>query len=138
MGQTIKTTRNNNSVAAFIKTIDDAGRQQDARALARLMAAATGAKPKMWGTGIVGFGERHYLYANGKPGVICKVGFAPRAKTFALYIPKGPDHDALLAKLGKHKHSGGCLHISRLADVQQAVLSRMVKAAFRMPDGGAC
>jgi hypothetical protein len=81
----------------------------------------------------VGFGERHYLYANGKPGVICKVGFAPRAKSFALYLAKGPDHAALIKQLGKHKYSGGCLHITNLADVNADVLSRMVKSAFMAP-----
>jgi hypothetical protein len=133
----IKTTQNDNSVDAFIKAIKDEARQADARALVKLMVAATGVKPKMWGTSIVGCGERHYAYANGKPGVMCKVGFAPRAKSFALYLAKGSDHAALIKQLGKHKYSGGCLHITRLADVQVDVLLRMIKSAFVKPGDAA-
>lgn len=37
---------------------------------------------------------------------------------------------ASLKKLGKHKVSGGCLHIAKLADVDQAVLREMVRSAY--------
>ena len=127
----IKTVENDSSVDEFIDRIEDESKRKDSRAITKLMAAATGAKPKMWGTGIVGFGKHHYQYANGKPGEICKVGFAPRSKTFAIYLPGYPEHASLIKKLGKHKYSGGCLHITRLADVEVEVLSRMVKSAFR-------
>jgi hypothetical protein len=118
-------------VDGFIDTIEDESKRQDCRALTQLMAAATGVEPKMWGTSIVGFGKRHYQYANGKPGEICKVGFAPRSKSFAIYLPEYPEHAFLITKLGKHKYSGGCLHITRLADVQAAILTRMIERAFR-------
>jgi len=92
----------------------------------------------MWGTSIVGFGKHHYQYANGKPAEICKVGFAPRARTFAFYLPKYPEHAELIGKLGKHRYSGGCLHIAKLADVDAKVLSTMVRKAFHVADRGAC
>jgi hypothetical protein len=127
----MKTIETNSSVDGFIDAIEDESKRQDCRALTKLMAAATGVEPKMWGTSIVGFGKRHYQYANGKPGEICKVGFAPRSKSFAIYLPEYPEHAVLITKLGKHKYSGGCLHITRLADVQVAILTRMVERAFR-------
>jgi Domain of unknown function (DU1801) len=130
----MKTVETNSSVEEFIHTIDDESKRQDCRTLTKLMAAATGVRPKMWGTNIVGFGKRHYQYANGKPGEICKVGFAPRSKSFAIYLPEYPEHASLIMKLGKHKYSGGCLHITRLADVQVAILTRMVESAFRKGD----
>jgi hypothetical protein len=127
----MKTTENDSSVDEFIDSIEDKSKREDSRAITKLMAAATGAEPKMWGTGIVGFGKHHYQYANGKPGEICKVGFAPRSKSFAVYLPKYPEHASLIKQLGKHKYSGGCLHITRLADVKVEILARMVKSAFR-------
>lgn len=127
----MKTIETNSSVDGFIDAIEDESKRQDCRALTKLMAAATGVEPKMWGTSIVGFGKRHYQYANGKPGEICKVGFASRSKSFAIYLPEYPEHAVLITKLGKHKYSGGCLHITRLADVQVGILTRMVERAFR-------
>jgi len=34
---------------------------------------------------------------------------------------------ALLAKLGKHSRTKGCLYIKRLADVDQTVLKKLIK-----------
>jgi hypothetical protein len=133
-----KTNQTDDSVDAFIASIEDDAKREDCRAITRLMAAATGKEPKMWGTSIVGFGKHHYQYANGKPAEICKVGFAPRARSFSLYLPKYPEHASLIKKLGKHKYSGGCLHVTRLADVDVEVLRRMVESAFRVPDSGPC
>lgn len=135
----IKTVQTDNSVKAFIDSIEDEAKRKDARTITKLMAAATGEKAKMWGTSIVGFGKRHYRYADGKPGEICEVGFAPRSKSFAIYIAKCPEHAALIGKLGKHKYSGGCLHVMRLADVDVEVLKKMVTAAYRKRDSrGPC
>lgn len=131
---TIKTTQNNDSVTAFLDSIEEPARRDDAHAISKLMARATGETPTMWGNAIVGFGKRHYQYANGKPGEICKVGFSPRAKSFAFYLPSYPEHATLVQKLGKHKYSGGCLHVTRLADVDAKVLAQIVKSAFRTGD----
>jgi hypothetical protein len=132
-----KTNETAASVDEFIDAIKDQSKREDSRAITTLMAAATGAEPKMWGTSIVGFGKHHYKYANGKPAEICKVGFAPRSKSFAIYLPEYPEHAALIEKLGKHKYSGGCLHIARLADVQAEVLARMIECAYRAGGRGA-
>ena len=126
-----KTNESEDSVDDFIDSIKDKTRREDCRAITRLMAAATRVKPKMWGTSIIGFGKHHYQYADGKPAEICKVGFAPRAKSFSFYLPKYPEHASLIKKLGKHKYSGGCLHVTRLADVDVDVLKQMVAGAYR-------
>lgn len=76
------------SVSEFIDAIKDQAKREDSRAIAALMTAATGEAPKMWGPSIVGFGKHHYVYANGKPGEICKVGFSPRARSFSFYLPR--------------------------------------------------
>jgi len=130
-----KTNETDDSVDKFIDSIKDESKQVDSRAITKLMAAATGVEPKMWGTSIVGFGKHHYQYANGKPAEICKVGFSPRARSFSFYLPKYPEHASLIKTLGKHKYSGGCLHVTRLSDVDVEVLALMVKGAFRVDDG---
>ena len=38
-------------------------------------------------------------------------------------------YEPLMAKLGKHKKGGSCLHIKRLADVDLAVLEELVSAS---------
>jgi hypothetical protein len=115
------------SVAAFIKAISDPIRQADARALVKLMQAASGEKPKMWGPSIIGFGSHHYVYASGREGDMPLVGFSPRKAAIVLYVNRGfPGFDALLARLGRHTTGGGCLYVKRLADLDQKVLAEIV------------
>lgn len=133
-----KTNETDDSVDDFIDSIEDEAKREDCRTIAKLMEAATAEKPRMWGTSIVGFGKHHYQYTDGKPAEICKVGFAPRARSFAFYLPKYPEHASLIEKLGKHKYSGGCLHVRRLADVDAEVLARMIEKAYRTEGRGAC
>lgn len=127
----MKTTLNDNSVTAFLDGIKEPAKREDAHAIAKLMAQATGEEPRMWGNAIVGCGKHHYQYADGKPGEICKVGFSPRAKSFSFYLPRYPEHAMLIQKLGKHKYSAGCLHVTRLADVDTKILAHMIKSAFQ-------
>jgi hypothetical protein len=85
----------------------------------------------MWGSAIIGFGAYHYRYDSGREGDICKIGLSPRKSGLVLYYVLGAKSAAAaLKKLGKHKVSGGCLHIAKLADVDQAVLRGMVAAAY--------
>ena len=134
---TIKTQENDASIETFISTLDDPRRQQDCRTLVDLFTRASKQTPRMWGTSIVGFGKHHYQYANGKPGEICKVGFAPRAKSFAFYLADFPDRAALLESMGKHKFSGGCLHISKLDAVDLKTLETVVRKAYQH-EGASC
>ncbi len=133
-----KTVQTEESVSEFVQSIEDVRKREDCSAITDIMTSATGEPPKMWGTSIVGFGKHHYEYANGKPAEICKVGFAPRARSFAFYFPRFPEHDALINELGKHRYSGGCLHIARLSDVNADVLATMVKCAYRAKDEAPC
>lgn len=126
-----KTHQTDASVGEFIASLKDESRQKDCRAISKLMSAATGEKPTMWGTSIIGFGKRHYQYANGNPAELCKVGFAPRAKSFAFYLPSYPGHADLIKGLGRYKYYGGCLHVAKLADVDADVLLKIVRGAFR-------
>lgn len=73
------------SVTEFINAIDDEARRADAKALAKLMEQATGAKPKMWGPTIIGFDSYHYKYESGREGDAPLVGFSPRKPACVLY-----------------------------------------------------
>jgi hypothetical protein len=122
-----KTTLTGASVDAFIDTIDNEARRDDARALVKLFKRVSGWQPKMWGPAIIGFGAYHYTYESGHSGSICALGFSPRKANFAIYVADFPEKEALLAQLGKHK--GGvkqCLYINRVSDVDEAVLGRIL------------
>ena len=122
-----KTKPTESSVAAFVDAITDQTRRADARARGKLMQAATGEKPKMWGPSIIGFGSYHYKYDSGREGDMPLVGLSPRKAATVLYGVTGfSDSEALLAKLGKHTTGKGCLYIKKLADVDQEVLEALV------------
>ena len=115
------------SVAEFIDSIADSTRRDDAKTLVKLMQTASGEKAKMWGPSIVGCGSYHYKYETGREGDMPQLCFSPRKSATVVYaMTKFPGADALLAKLGKHTVSGGCLHIKKLADVDQKVLQAMI------------
>lgn len=116
------------SVTAFIAAIGDATKRADAKALVKLMREVTGEKAVMWGPGIVGFGSYHYKYDSGREGDMPLAAFAPRASGNVVYVHFGLGMaKRTFPKLGKHKLSGGCLHIQRLADIDRAVLRTIVE-----------
>lgn len=122
-----KTKPTNVSVPAFIDAIADETRRKDAKTLVKLMQSATGEKPKMWGPSIIGFGSYHYTYESGREGDMPLAGFSPRKAATVVYGTTGfSESEALLAKLGKHTVSGSCLHIKKLADVDQKILEALV------------
>lgn len=96
------------------------------------MEEATGAKPVMWGTAIVGFAARPITYADGRTADWPVVAFSPRSTSLVLYLAhRYPRYEALVKKLGKHKQVGGCLHIRSLADVDVRVLAEMVSESIK-------
>jgi hypothetical protein len=126
-----KTRATTASVKSYLAAIKDESRRQDCEALAALMTKATKEPPTMWGTSIVGFGSYHYKYDSGREGDACLAGFSSRKGDISIYLlAEFPKKEQLLAKLGKHKMSGSCLHVGKLADVDQKVLAQVVLAAF--------
>ena len=128
-----KTRETDASVEAFLDTVEDPGRREDAYRLLDLMRRATGTQPKMWGPAIIGFGKYHYRYDSGREGDMLRVGFSPRKANFALYLmSKGDAFPELLQRLGKHKSGASCLYINRLADVDMSVLETMVSRSWAL------
>ena len=125
---TNKTVATKASVDAYVKKITDAKKRKDFSTLVDLIATNTKLEPTMWGTAIVGFGSYHYKYDSGREGDAALAGLAARANAITLYLGSEFDkREELLAKLGKHKLGGGCLHIQKLEDVDTGVLMKMVK-----------
>mgnify|MGYP001587720980 CR=1 FL=1 len=56
----LKTKATKNSVIKFLNAIKPDEKRKDALVLLKLFKTATGQKPVMWGTSIVGFGKLHY------------------------------------------------------------------------------
>ena len=121
-----KTKRTNQPVSAFIAGLADEGRRKDCAALARMMTKAAGAMGAMYGASIVGFGTQTIQYAGGRTAEWPVVAFSPRKADLTLYVGARSAPKPLLKQLGKHKVSGGCLHIKRLSDVDLDVLARLV------------
>ena len=122
-----KTKPTKQSVKDFIASIPDAQVRADCSAIAKLMEEATKSKGVMWGTSIAGFGATTIKYAGGKEADWPLIAFSPRKQSLTFYISAGdPGKANLLAKLGKHKVSGSCLHIKRLSDVDLPTLKKLI------------
>lgn len=125
-----KTVRTKASVSAFIAGIADETRRADAKVLAKLIGTATGAKPAMWGTAIVGFGSYHYKHDSGREGDMPIVGFSPRKAASVLYLSSRFDGgEALLARIGKFTRSKACIYIKRLSDIDLKALEKLIVAS---------
>ena|SRR5271157_2266706 len=123
-----KTIETQNSVSDFLKKITDEKKRKDCSAIIDKITEHTGLEPKMWGTGIVGFGIYHYKYESGHEGDAPLAGIASRSNAITLYLTSDFDNrEELLSKLGKHKTGKGCIYIQKLEDIDISILTRMVK-----------
>jgi hypothetical protein len=128
----LKTQKTGSSVAEFLASIPEEGQRKDSKELSKMMTRITGAKPKMWGPSIVGFGEFHYRSKAGSEGDWFKVGFSPRKQDLTLYLALSDvasEYDSFLDRLGKHSTGKSCLYIKRLEDVDRQVLEDMIAKA---------
>ena len=106
-----KTTYTGQDVTDFINTfVDNEQKKQDSFQLIELMRGWSESEPKMWGPGIIGFGNYHYKYASGHEGDAAVLGFSTRkaALTFYLY-PDTEQSKLALINLGKFKISKACI-----------------------------
>jgi hypothetical protein len=127
----IKTRPTRASVSGYFAAIADDVRRRDCKALAKLLAKITKAKPTMWGPSIVGFGKYHYKYESGHEGDMCIAGFSSRKPDLTIYLfPEFPERETLLKKLGKHKTGKSCLYVRKLEDVDTVVLEKLVAGSI--------
>lgn len=128
----IKTKETESSVEDFINGIKEEVKRKDSFSLVKLMEKITKEKPKMWGSSIIGFGNKRYKSpATGREVDWFKIGFSLRKANLTVYLMNMQQHTAALKKLGKHKIGGGCLYINKLGDVDMKVLEGMIKEALK-------
>lgn len=122
-----KTQKTNESIALFLSSLQNEQDRNDCYTLIEMMSEITQARPHLWGTSILGFGDYHYRYASGREGDWFLTGFSPRKKALTLYLMCDLSHDGLnFNGLGKYKLGKGCLYIKRLSDVNQSILKRLI------------
>ena len=127
-----KTKPTKQSVKDFISKLPDEQSRADCTVITKLMEDATKQKGVMWGTSIAGFGDTTIKYAGGKEAGWPLIAFSPRKQSLTFYISASdPGKADLLAKLGKHKVSGSCLHIKRLSDIDLPTLKQLINASVK-------
>ena len=123
----LKTRPTGASVTAFVKGIEDPKTRRDINKIAAMMRRATGARARMWGPSIVGYGRYHYEYASGRSGDWMLTGYSPRKSNISIYVMSGFESFAsLMQRLGKYKTGRSCLYVKRLSDVDEAVLEQLI------------
>lgn len=128
----IKTKPTAASVEDFINTVKDEQKRKDSFVILEMMRKASGEEPKMWGSSIIGFGNKRYKSpATGREVDWLRIGFSPRKANLSLYLVVDiKEHEAALKKLGKHKAGVGCLYINKLEDIDMKVLKAMIEASL--------
>ena len=128
----IKTKQNSASVDGFIDSIPDEQKRNDSRLILKMMEKAMKENPKMWGSSMIGFGNKIYKSpTSGREVEWFKIGFSPRKANFSLHLIDLQRHAEALKKLGKYKIGVGCLYINKLEDVDIKVLEKMITASVK-------
>ena len=128
----LKTKQNEASVNDFINSIAEEQKRKDLDAIKDLMEKATKAKAKMWGSAIIGFGDRLLVYESGRKLDWFVMGFSPRKQNIALYINDAvSSNQDLLKRLGKYKTGKGCLYINKLSEVDLDVLKEIIQKGLQ-------
>lgn len=127
----LKTKPTNISPHNVIAAIPHPQKREDAGKLLEIFARATGQKPVVWGTKLIGYGTYRYQYPTGHRGEIYATGFSvsKRNITLHLYLEE-PALKSYLNCLGKHTCGKSCLYINKLADVDLTVLEELVRRAW--------
>ncbi|MBK7036655.1 MAG: DUF1801 domain-containing protein [Chitinophagales bacterium] len=128
----IKTTENSASVEDFLNNVKDEQMRKDSFVILEMMKKATGEEPKMWGSSMIGFGNKRYKSpATGREVDWMIIGFSPRKSNLSLHLTMNVNKQAPdLKKLGKHKTGVGCLYINKLDDVDLKVLKGIINASL--------
>ena len=124
----IKTKPTELDVNIFIENITDEKKRKDSQLVLQLMQKITKEKPKIWGSSMIGFGDKRCKSpATGREVDWFTIGFSPRKANLSLHLVIDmKKHATLLNKLGKHKTGVGCLYINKLEDVDLKVLEKLI------------
>jgi hypothetical protein len=125
-----KTKPTDASVDDYIASRANAQQEADCRQLMAMFERVTRATPRMWGPSIVGYGSYPYTYESGRTGESPLGAFAIRGRDLVVYLMPGKQQRSLLSKLGKHRIGKSCLYFRQLADLDTAVLEKLVVASI--------
>lgn len=129
----IKTKPSSANVEDFVNNVMDEQKRKDSFLLLKLMQKVSKEKPKIWGSSIIGFGNKRYKSpTTGREVDWFKIGFSPRKANISLHLVLNlATHVALLKKLGKYKTGVGCIDINKLDDIDLKVLEKLIYAALK-------
>lgn len=127
-----KTQPTDQTVDAFLASVEPGLKREEARTLDALFRRVTGWEPVMWGPSMIGYGQYHYRYESGREGDFFATGFSPRKAKHSIYIMPGyADFSAILSRLGKHGMGKSCLYVKKLGDIDLDVLSELITAGMK-------
>ena len=128
----IKTKQTSESVDNFILSIKEERKRKDSFVLLEMMKKVSGEEAKMWGSSIIGFGNKRYKSpTSGREVDWFLIGFSPRKAYLSLYLMiNHKENEADIKKLGKHKTNGGCININNLEDIDVSILKKLMGKSF--------
>ena len=129
----IKTKQTSQSVEGFINMVKEDQKRTDSFVLLELMKKESGEDAKMWGTSIIGFGNKRYKSpTSGREVDWFLIGFSPRKANLTLYLMiNHKEHEDAIKRLGKHKTDGGCIYINKLEDIDLNILKGIINASLK-------
>jgi hypothetical protein len=114
----------------FLAHVTPPLRADDARVLIDLMARLSGEAARMYGPSIIGFGRCRYRTDAGREGDMPRLCFSPRKAHLVFYGLRGGAKADLLPRRGKFKSEGGCIYVKTLADIDMAVLEKLLTGSL--------
>lgn len=126
-----KTRPTDTDPEVFLASVHSERRRNEGSAIDTMMRDATGEPPVIWGTSIVGYGSIEYSGTRGTTTSWPVVAFAPRKAELVLYLNTELEPE-LFEDLGPHRRGVGCLYVKRLADVDHAVLRRLIGRSVQL------
>lgn len=128
----IKTQPSKIMLDEFIQKITDETKLKDSIILLEMMKKLSGEEPKMWGTSIIGFGDKRYKSpATGREVDWFLLGFSPRKANLSLHLNMDINkYTDWLKNLGKHKTGKGCLYINKLDEIDLVILEKLITEAL--------
>ncbi|MBU1142761.1 MAG: DUF1801 domain-containing protein [Firmicutes bacterium] len=120
----LKTKPTDISVETYLDTLDES-KKSDASILIQMIEGSTKSKPLMWGTSIIGFGNKKYKYKSGREIDYFLIGFSVRKKAITLYLSIETNAEEFTS-LGKHEKGVGCLYIQKLQDIDIEILKEII------------
>ena len=129
----IKTKATSGSVEDFLNKIPDEQKRNDSFVILEMMKKASTEEPKLWGSSIIGFGNKRYKSpTTGREVDWLLIGFSPRKANISIYLVSNiQEHAKELEKLGKHKTGVGCLYINKLEDIELKILKGIIESSLK-------